>query len=314
MQGKILADGLISGNDGKRYTYSAGDLKNAQGKSLNAIIGSEVDFEVAQSADTQGGTANADGANGKARDIYITAQANAFSKDRLKSTLKNVDNALNTFDAGAAKGRLKSALSLKGLDGLAKVKKMSYAMLALFVLGSFVPFVGLFLKIAALVFGILATKELRQMSQSRALLKKFVAFFVLAWLVLIFSPSGGGAINMPLIGNYGSRMPSMTGAFSATMANSMIAGAAIGAAGLQAIVQVLAVLFFVPAAFIFHRYTKELAFISEQRYFRFAFWLGLVGLLPLAFFGKTLILLAAVAFYALAWHKTTQIRKSYTAG
>ena len=313
MQGKILADGLISGNDGKRYTYSAGDLKNAQGKSLNAIIGSEVDFEVAQSADTQGDKANADsgaqnGANGKARDIYITAQASAFSKDRLKSTLKNVDNALNTFDTGAAKGRLKSALSLKGLDGLAKVKKMSYAMLALFVLGSFVPFVGLFLKIAALVFGVLATKELRQMSQSRALLKKFVAFFVLAWLILAFSPSG--AIEMPLIGNYGRGMPSLTGAFGVTMANSMIAGVA----GLQIVMQVVAAVLFVPAAFIFHRYTKELAFISEQRYFRFAFWLGLVGLVPLAFFGKTLILLAAVAFYALAWHKTTQIRKSYTAG
>ena len=60
MQGKILADGLISGNDGIRYTYTASDLKNAQGKSLNAIIGSEVDFE---------------GKDGKASDIYITKQA-----------------------------------------------------------------------------------------------------------------------------------------------------------------------------------------------------------------------------------------------
>lgn len=60
MQGKILADGLISGNDGNRYTYTASDLKNAQGKSINAIIGSEVDFE---------------GKDGKASEIYITKQA-----------------------------------------------------------------------------------------------------------------------------------------------------------------------------------------------------------------------------------------------
>ena len=60
MQGKILADGLISGNDGQRYTYTASDLKNAQGKSVNAIIGSEVDFN---------------GVDGKASDIYITKQS-----------------------------------------------------------------------------------------------------------------------------------------------------------------------------------------------------------------------------------------------
>lgn len=59
MQGKILADGLIGGNDGNRYTYTASDLKNAQGKSINAIIGSEVDFE---------------GKDGKASEIYITKQ------------------------------------------------------------------------------------------------------------------------------------------------------------------------------------------------------------------------------------------------
>ena len=292
MQGKILADGLISGNDGKRYTFTPSDLKNAEGKGSNSLIGCEVDFE---------------GKGGKASEIYITAQAKMFSKDKLKSTLKNVDNALNTFDAGEAKGKLKSALSFQGLDGLAKVKKQIYAMLALFVLGSFVPFVGLFFKIAALVFGILATKELCKMSQSKALLKKFVALFVLVWLVLMLSPSG--SIDAPLIANAGGGMPSITGAFGVTMANSMI----MGTVGLQLVMQVVAAVLFIPTAFIFHRYTKELAFISEQRYFRFAFWLGLIGLLPLAFFGRMLFLLASLVFFVLAWQKTTQIRKSYTA-
>ena len=57
MQGKILADGLISGVDGKRYTFTASDLKNAQGKSADAFIGCEVDFI---------------GENGKASEIYLT--------------------------------------------------------------------------------------------------------------------------------------------------------------------------------------------------------------------------------------------------
>ena len=57
MQGKILADGLISGVDGKRYTFTASDFKSAQGKSARFLVGSEVDFE---------------GKDGKASDIYIT--------------------------------------------------------------------------------------------------------------------------------------------------------------------------------------------------------------------------------------------------
>ena len=46
MNGKILGDGVIRGNDGKRYIFNANEIKNAQGKSIGDLVGSEVDFEI----------------------------------------------------------------------------------------------------------------------------------------------------------------------------------------------------------------------------------------------------------------------------
>ncbi len=55
MRGKILADGVISGDDGNRYTYESTELKN------NSIVsaGSEVDFQIKDN---------------KAIDIYVIKQ------------------------------------------------------------------------------------------------------------------------------------------------------------------------------------------------------------------------------------------------
>lgn len=44
MRGKILGAGVISGDDGKRYYYDEGELKNA--KANQKLEGAEVDFEV----------------------------------------------------------------------------------------------------------------------------------------------------------------------------------------------------------------------------------------------------------------------------
>ena len=149
MQGKILADGLIGGNDGNRYTYTASDLKNAQGKSINAIIGSEVDFE---------------SKDGRASEIYITKETKTLGKDRLKSTLQSVDSALSNFYTNKAKSKIKSAFG--GADtGLARIQKRTYAMVACFVASSVLPF-GFVFKVVAFVFGILATKELCKLTQS----------------------------------------------------------------------------------------------------------------------------------------------------
>lgn len=55
MRGKILADGVISGDDGNRYTYEIAELKNNH----NVSAGSEVDFQIKDN---------------KAIDIYVIKQ------------------------------------------------------------------------------------------------------------------------------------------------------------------------------------------------------------------------------------------------
>lgn len=49
MNGKILGDGVIRGYDGKRYAFSANEIQNTQGKNINDLVGSEVDFEISNS-------------------------------------------------------------------------------------------------------------------------------------------------------------------------------------------------------------------------------------------------------------------------
>ncbi|EAL53006.1 hypothetical protein [Campylobacter upsaliensis] len=45
MKGEILAVGLISGEDGNRYTFKANDVSNLEGRSMGNLMGCEVDFE-----------------------------------------------------------------------------------------------------------------------------------------------------------------------------------------------------------------------------------------------------------------------------
>jgi len=72
MRGKVLSyadlegSGLISGDDGQRYTFNRGDL----GGGVRSVIpGTDVDFEVSE---------------GAAKNIYVTASPSAFSGDKNK--------------------------------------------------------------------------------------------------------------------------------------------------------------------------------------------------------------------------------------
>lgn len=261
MQGKILTDGLIGGNDGNRYTYTASDLKNAQGKSINAIIGSEVDFV---------------GKDGKASEIYITKET------------KTLD-----FDVSKAKSKIKSAFT-----GLAKIQKLNYAMVACLVL---LPVVGF---VFALVFGILATKELCKLTH-RALMKKFITLFVLVWIICVLSSIG--SFNAPFMGG-GRAFASPIAAMAIMMANMMM----IGAVGLSIILKVIPAILVIPTFFVLRAYTRELVSITQQRYFNFVLYFGTVGLLPLPFV-STILSLIALGFYVVAWAKTTELGKTHTA-
>ena len=72
MRGKILGIGVIRGKDDKRYVFDTNELQNAQGRGIDELVGSEVDFEVA---------------DGKAVSIYIT---------EFKSILPNANSSLNS--------------------------------------------------------------------------------------------------------------------------------------------------------------------------------------------------------------------------
>ena len=71
MRGKILADGVISGDDGNRYTYESNELKNGS----NISAGSEVDFQVK---------------DGKAVDIYVIKQAFSVDSAFLSKDLQGI--------------------------------------------------------------------------------------------------------------------------------------------------------------------------------------------------------------------------------
>lgn len=72
MQGKILAEGIIRGEDGKRYTYELGDIQDCDSPPL---ADSEVDFEVK---------------DGKAVDIIVTKQPFNVNKLFKKPTPKQI--------------------------------------------------------------------------------------------------------------------------------------------------------------------------------------------------------------------------------
>lgn len=71
MKGKILTDGVISGDDGNRYTYESNELKN----NSSVSAGSEVDFQIK---------------GGKAVDIYVTKQAFSVDKAFLSKDLQGI--------------------------------------------------------------------------------------------------------------------------------------------------------------------------------------------------------------------------------
>ena len=85
MVGKILAPGVISGNDGNRYSYEVSELKNLENKDPNKLSGSEVDFTIS---------------GDKATDIFITTQTSALSTFGSQFTDGSVKSIKNKMLAG----------------------------------------------------------------------------------------------------------------------------------------------------------------------------------------------------------------------
>lgn len=72
MKGKILGLGIISGEDGNRYSFSLEDIQNLGSKDENALVNCEVDFEVE---------------NSNAKAIFITKSS--FTANSVNSVIRN---------------------------------------------------------------------------------------------------------------------------------------------------------------------------------------------------------------------------------
>lgn len=261
MQGKILAEGLISGEDGHRYTFTASDLKNAQGKSGDVLVGCEVDFE---------------GKDDKAIEIYITKQA--FNADDLKQKLFSSD-----------------------LEG---IKLKAYAMIACSLL-SFIPFVGFLFTIAAFVLAILITIALQKTSQSTTLLKNFILMIVVAiigFLIFMFAGFVGFGVT------YFAMFAPAAGGIPESVNEGLI-----NALGVSVIGIITFLLICIACCIFLYRYYKELAYITNEPFFMYSFWCVIIGTLTMFIFIGFFIEIVGLVLYVLAWVRTKEIRKSYSA-
>lgn len=252
MQGKILADGLISGSDGNRYTYTTGDLKNAQGKSIHSIIGSEVDFE---------------GLEGKASNIYIT------------QTSFNIDDKLFSGD-------------------LQSIKIKAYIAIICPIL-ALIPILGFIFPFVAIALQILVIIGLNKGAQSTTLLKTYI-------ISIIIPVVGSLIIFISVWGSIGVNALSIYSSGGISDINYIISG--IGVFGV-----IFGILVALSWWFFMYRYYKELSYITNEPFFMYAFICRIVGYLTFFLFVGIFFLIADLALEIIAWFRTKELRKSYSA-
>lgn len=133
MNGKILGNGVISGNDGKRYHFEPSDIKNLDGRDISQLSGKEVDF-VAQ--------------DDKASEIFITQSAG------LNINTQNI-------------------LQITSSSNLTMVKTFAFISIALLVLSNIIISVTIsfhnFLFIASLAVFIWAAYLIKKMAHSNTI-------------------------------------------------------------------------------------------------------------------------------------------------
>lgn len=264
MQGKIIAEGLIGETDGKRYTFTLDDLvKGTHITSVQSIIGNEVDFEVVE---------------GKASNIYI-----------IKSSLTN-----NIYIT-------KSSLSNKILStDLQGIKMRVYIAMACMVLTP-VPFIGQVADIATAVLIFFVVWGVNTQSQSTTFKKNFiktlVALFVAIFVFgIIFSMMN--MISMIMVGTFVSTDMDNTFEYKSSLLSFF--KNYLAAYALWLLISFLSGL---PFWRYFYLCSKELAYITNQKMFLYAFW----------FCVPVVTSIIGVILSVIAWVRTQEIRKSYSA-
>lgn len=175
MKGKILGLGVISGDDGKRYSFEVSNIKNLKDRNPESLENCEVDFETVE---------------GMAKEIFIIQSNNSI----------DIGNIKNKIIAGDVQGiRLKLLVAI-GLS-------VTGAILGL------IPVVGWFFKflfgVIALTLWIMAVLALKRASNSQTLLRNFlISLFIgiVSFVIAIFSGAAlmavmysGGDVGVGLI-------------------------------------------------------------------------------------------------------------------
>ena len=168
MKGKVLAVGLISGEDGNRYTFEASDVSNLEGRSVESLTGCEVDFEVSENM---------------AKNIFITGGS---------INMANIQGQLMANDTQSI--RFKFLLSVGLYFGGSFI--------------SLIPFIGWViggvLIIAGFVLFVLAVLGTKRTSESPTLFKNFILSIAVVVVALILAMIFGGTALLGGMAGYSS--------------------------------------------------------------------------------------------------------------
>lgn len=247
MQGKILAENLISGSDGNRYKFDIADVENLNGASMQAIIGREVDFQIHEDA---------------AKSIFLAQ----------KTGVGNV-------------GELIGDNSIQGI----RIKGYCSLMIYLWE----IPVLGQILAILGVIANILVVSSIQKASGSTTLFRNFIIpmfLSIVAGIIMVFSMGFGTLASMAL------------GSPSHLNIDMLLSSFGIGT--------IVAIVIFVVAFYFKYQYIKELATITNQRYFLYAFFASIIGAVTAIILIGFLFFLAALILEIMAWNRLSEIRKA----
>ena len=284
MKGKILGAGVIRGKDDKRYTFDTNELQNAQGRDIDELVGSEVDFEVA---------------DGEAVSIYITefksilpnANTNSnFNQSENFQTRQNFNensrsNAnFHTNSQNYIQNTFAKAIQKPISPQMQEIKNKAFGSIALKILGAFI-----------LAFSnVFADFDLGLALYFIGLGVMFVGFLVLCAtinLVQRYSNSDTLLKNLIIAEIVGLIVGVAVFLFKTMQWHDVSQESRIA----FLITYIVALILLI---FYNYRYFKELAQSTQQPLFLYAFWCGV-----------TLILSpVALVFYVVAWVKFREIK------
>lgn len=199
-------------------------------------------------------------------------------------------NIFITKGGGASVSDLTAGMGMDAADpGVRKVKLFAIIALAC---GCFawIPIIGILFLIAFVVCNIIAYLGVRNISQSPTLIKNFIISLVLELGAGLVAAIGTAGAWLGILG--------------------IGSSSSVGLIGTSVIFVVAAVLISL-AGFIFYlSFMRELAFLTEQKMFLWAYYLTLLGVLTSFVYIGLLFIIAAFVMEIIAWLKVQNIRQA----